>query len=110
VRYAILITVLVCGACVALKDYAGRSERAGAGPRPPTLMQSAVTQAELDAMCAARAAALQQEQRQRQPQTPPQPASPTQTSAAQTTQTDAMFADGAPVGVCDSDHGASWGQ
>jgi hypothetical protein len=109
VRYAILITVLVCGVCVALKDYAGRSERAGAGPRPPTLMQSAVTQAELDAMCAARAAAIQQE-RQRHPQPPPQPASPAQTPAAQTAQPDAMFVDGTSVGVCDGDHGASWGQ
>ena len=103
-RYAILISILVCGACVALRDFAGHSERAGAKPRPATIMQPPVTQAELDTLCATRAAAIEKEQ------APRPPVEPVASPATQPSPVDARLAEGTTVGADDGGHGALWGQ
>ena len=56
-RYALLMTTIVCVACVALDAVMGRLQRAAEEPSAVVLMQPPVTQAELDALCAARARA-----------------------------------------------------
>ena len=56
-RYALLITMIVCVACVAIDGVMGRLRRAAEGPPEVVLMQPPTTQAELDMRCAARARA-----------------------------------------------------